>query len=140
MLTLSWSAGSVQAQSLSVSAAHSVVQGVADVIRELRGKFDWVICDSPAGIERGATLVHNDFKFDNLMVVKPRMPIGWINYYLKSLYPRHLYLIAGHEYNEARYLEQFNRGGEAAISSPGGGVSSGSSSIGFLKLTKGGRQ
>jgi septum site-determining protein MinD len=30
--------------------------GVGDVIRELRGKFDWVICDSPAGIERGATL------------------------------------------------------------------------------------
>jgi septum site-determining protein MinD len=31
-------------------------QGVSNVIRELRGKFDWVICDSPAGIERGATL------------------------------------------------------------------------------------
>jgi septum site-determining protein MinD len=31
-------------------------QGVATVIKELRGKFDWVICDSPAGIERGATL------------------------------------------------------------------------------------
>ena len=30
--------------------------GVANVIRELRSKFDWVICDSPAGIERGATL------------------------------------------------------------------------------------
>src|SRR6266511_4236183 len=30
--------------------------GVASVIKELRGKFDWVICDSPAGIERGATL------------------------------------------------------------------------------------
>ena len=30
--------------------------GVARVITELRGKFDWVICDSPAGIERGATL------------------------------------------------------------------------------------
>src|SRR5882762_8926157 len=30
--------------------------GVANVIKELRGKFDWVICDSPAGIERGATL------------------------------------------------------------------------------------
>src|SRR5258705_2821219 len=30
--------------------------GVAGVIRELRNKFDWVICDSPAGIERGATL------------------------------------------------------------------------------------
>src|SRR5437762_6668806 len=26
--------------------------GVATVIRELRNKFDWVICDSPAGIER----------------------------------------------------------------------------------------
>jgi septum site-determining protein MinD len=30
--------------------------GVADVIKEMRSKFDWVICDSPAGIERGATL------------------------------------------------------------------------------------
>src|SRR6201981_3004219 len=31
-------------------------EGVADVIKELRDKFDWIICDSPAGIERGATL------------------------------------------------------------------------------------
>src|SRR5467141_3116847 len=31
-------------------------QGVASIIKELRAKFDWVICDSPAGIERGATL------------------------------------------------------------------------------------
>ena len=31
-------------------------EGVARVISELRAKFDWVICDSPAGIERGATL------------------------------------------------------------------------------------
>ncbi|GAB0118109.1 septum site-determining protein MinD [Acidisoma sp. 7E03] len=31
-------------------------EGVAQVIAELREKFDWVICDSPAGIERGATL------------------------------------------------------------------------------------
>src|SRR5258708_3205694 len=30
--------------------------GVARVIGELREKFDWVLCDSPAGIERGATL------------------------------------------------------------------------------------
>jgi septum site-determining protein MinD len=30
--------------------------GVARVIAELRKKFDWVLCDSPAGIERGATL------------------------------------------------------------------------------------
>jgi septum site-determining protein MinD len=28
--------------------------GVAQVIAELRTKFDWIICDSPAGIERGA--------------------------------------------------------------------------------------
>ena len=31
-------------------------EGVARVIAELKQKFDWVICDSPAGIERGATL------------------------------------------------------------------------------------
>jgi septum site-determining protein MinD len=31
-------------------------EGVAKVIKELRSKFDWIICDSPAGIERGATL------------------------------------------------------------------------------------
>ena len=30
-------------------------EGVAGVIAELRTRFDWVICDSPAGIERGAT-------------------------------------------------------------------------------------
>ena len=31
-------------------------EGVARVMAELEEKFDWVICDSPAGIERGATL------------------------------------------------------------------------------------
>jgi septum site-determining protein MinD len=31
-------------------------EGVSRVIDELREKFDWVICDSPAGIEKGATL------------------------------------------------------------------------------------
>ncbi|ODS02763.1 septum site-determining protein MinD [Methyloceanibacter marginalis] len=31
-------------------------EGVAKVIAELRETFDWVICDSPAGIERGSTL------------------------------------------------------------------------------------
>src|ERR1700720_2462474 len=31
-------------------------QGVARVITDLRASFDWIICDSPAGIERGATL------------------------------------------------------------------------------------
>jgi septum site-determining protein MinD len=40
--------------------------GVAGVIRELRGKFDWIICDSPAGIERGATLA---MRFSDAAVV-----------------------------------------------------------------------
>jgi len=31
-------------------------EGVARVLTELREKFDWIICDSPAGIERGATM------------------------------------------------------------------------------------
>ena len=31
-------------------------EGVARVMDELREMFDWVICDSPAGIERGAQL------------------------------------------------------------------------------------
>jgi septum site-determining protein MinD len=31
-------------------------EGVSRVMEELREKFDWVICDSPAGIERGASL------------------------------------------------------------------------------------
>jgi septum site-determining protein MinD len=30
--------------------------GVGRVIDEMRERFDWVVCDSPAGIERGATL------------------------------------------------------------------------------------
>jgi septum site-determining protein MinD len=31
-------------------------EGVGRVIAELKEKYDWVICDSPAGIERGAIL------------------------------------------------------------------------------------
>jgi septum site-determining protein MinD len=31
-------------------------EGVKSIIAELRTKFDWILCDSPAGIERGATL------------------------------------------------------------------------------------
>ncbi|MCR4267207.1 septum site-determining protein MinD [Nitratireductor sp. ZSWI3] len=31
-------------------------EGVERVINELKQSFDWIICDSPAGIERGATL------------------------------------------------------------------------------------
>ncbi|CAN7427872.1 septum site-determining protein MinD [Phenylobacterium sp. LjRoot219] len=31
-------------------------EGVERVIGELRQRFDWIVCDSPAGIEKGATL------------------------------------------------------------------------------------
>src|SRR5471030_2836927 len=31
-------------------------EGVRGVIADLRNRFDWILCDSPAGIERGATL------------------------------------------------------------------------------------
>src|SRR6266446_4922749 len=31
-------------------------EGVKSIIDDLRTRFDWVLCDSPAGIERGATL------------------------------------------------------------------------------------
>ena len=31
-------------------------EGVERVIDELRERFDWIVCDSPAGIEKGATL------------------------------------------------------------------------------------
>src|SRR5256885_3502670 len=31
-------------------------EGVRSIIAALRTKFDWILCDSPAGIERGATL------------------------------------------------------------------------------------
>src|ERR1700758_4002872 len=41
-------------------------EGVADVIKELRDKFDWIICDSPAGIERGATLA---MRFADIAVI-----------------------------------------------------------------------
>src|SRR3981081_2594970 len=43
-------------------------QGGAGVIKELCGKFDWVICDSPAGIERGATLA---MRFADTAVIVP---------------------------------------------------------------------
>src|ERR1700748_3018548 len=31
-------------------------EGVERVMNDLKNHFDWIICDSPAGIERGATL------------------------------------------------------------------------------------
>ena len=41
-------------------------EGVRRAIGELRERFDWVICDSPAGIERGATLA---MRYADLAVV-----------------------------------------------------------------------
>lgn len=40
--------------------------GVERVIAELRERFDWIICDSPAGIEKGAMLA---MRFADLAVV-----------------------------------------------------------------------
>jgi len=40
--------------------------GVGRVIDELRERFDWIICDSPAGIEKGATLA---MRFADVAVV-----------------------------------------------------------------------
>lgn len=47
-------------------------KGVSQVINELRKKFDWVICDSPAGIERGAVLAmkHADIA---VIIVNPEI-------------------------------------------------------------------
>ncbi len=42
-------------------------EGVGKVIAELREKFDYIICDSPAGIERGAT--HAMYHADTAVVV-----------------------------------------------------------------------
>jgi len=42
------------------------VSGVERIILELRARFDWVICDSPAGIERGAQLA---MRFADVAVV-----------------------------------------------------------------------
>jgi septum site-determining protein MinD len=46
--------------------------GVARIIAELRAQFDWVVCDSPAGIEKGAMLAmrHADVA---VVVVNPEV-------------------------------------------------------------------
>ncbi len=41
-------------------------EGVERVIGEMRDRFDWIVCDSPAGIERGATLA---MRFADVAVV-----------------------------------------------------------------------
>src|SRR5205807_8183274 len=47
-------------------------EGVARVIAELRMRFDWVLCDSPAGIERGATLAMR-FADEAVIVTNPEV-------------------------------------------------------------------
>jgi septum site-determining protein MinD len=47
-------------------------EGVARVIADLRKTFDWVICDSPAGIERGATLAMR-FADEAVIVTNPEV-------------------------------------------------------------------
>jgi septum site-determining protein MinD len=47
-------------------------EGVAKVIEELREKFDYVLCDSPAGIERGAQLAMR-FADEAVIVTNPEV-------------------------------------------------------------------
>jgi septum site-determining protein MinD len=47
-------------------------EGVTRVIGELREKFDWIICDSPAGIERGAVLAMR-FADQAIVVTNPEI-------------------------------------------------------------------
>jgi septum site-determining protein MinD len=47
-------------------------EGVERVIGELRKSFDWVICDSPAGIERGALLAMR-FADQAIVVTNPEI-------------------------------------------------------------------
>ena len=46
--------------------------GVARVISDLRDQFDWVVCDSPAGIEHGAMLAMR-FADEAVIVVNPEI-------------------------------------------------------------------
>src|SRR6476620_6931516 len=45
-------------------------EGVGRIIEELRGTCDWVLCDSPAGIERGAMLAMR-FADEAIIVTNP---------------------------------------------------------------------
>jgi septum site-determining protein MinD len=47
-------------------------EGVGRVVADLRSRFDWVICDSPAGIERGATLAMR-FADEAVIVANPEV-------------------------------------------------------------------
>jgi septum site-determining protein MinD len=47
-------------------------EGVGRIVEELRGSCDWVLCDSPAGIERGAMLAMR-FADEAIIVTNPEV-------------------------------------------------------------------
>ena len=47
-------------------------EGVGRVIAELKSRYDWILCDSPAGIERGATLAMR-FADEAIIVTNPEV-------------------------------------------------------------------
>lgn len=47
-------------------------EGVKKVIEELKKKFDWIICDSPAGIERGAKMAMH-FADEAIVITNPEV-------------------------------------------------------------------
>ena len=47
-------------------------EGVGRVISEMRNNFDWIVCDSPAGIERGAMLSMR-FADEAIIVTNPEV-------------------------------------------------------------------
>jgi len=47
-------------------------EGVGRVISEMRDNFDWILCDSPAGIERGALLAMR-FADEAIIVTNPEV-------------------------------------------------------------------
>jgi len=47
-------------------------EGVGRIITELKSRFDWILCDSPAGIERGATLAMR-FADEAVIVTNPEV-------------------------------------------------------------------
>ncbi|CAK7192001.1 Septum site-determining protein MinD [Commensalibacter sp. Nvir] len=47
-------------------------EGVQKVINELKEKFDWIICDSPAGIERGAKMAMH-FADEAIIITNPEV-------------------------------------------------------------------
>jgi len=47
-------------------------EGIGRIIDELRTSYDWIICDSPAGIERGATLAMR-FADEAIIVTNPEV-------------------------------------------------------------------